>query len=60
MRLIRFGEEVNSRVLLEVETAMIGLRDWQQVLSADERSQMEKLKGVDKSDSAEFMQAKGT
>ena len=59
MRLIRFGEEVYSRMLLEVQTALIGLKDWEQVLSPEEKSQTEELRDVDKSGSEEFVRAKG-
>jgi len=58
MRLIRFGVETYSRMLLTAQTALMGLKDWEQILSPEEKKSLETLVGVDRRQSEEYDQAK--
>lgn len=58
-RVVRFGEDEYSRMMLEVQASLIGLEDGQQVLSAEDRSHVEALHNIDGTSTAEFQQAKG-
>ena len=59
MRVLRFGEDEYSRMMLEVQASLIGLENGQQVMSAEDRVLVEAIKGKDGIATREFLQAKG-
>lgn len=57
--MLRFGEDEYSQMMMELEGSLIGLKDWRLVFSAEETLRLEMLKGVDSTNSPDFLQAKG-
>lgn len=59
LRMLRSGEDEYARMMLEVQSSLIGLEDWAQVITAEERSRVESLTDTDPTTTPEFLQAKG-
>lgn len=59
MKVLRFGADEPSLVLLELQASLIGLKEWCQVLSPEERTTIEMLGGTDGTCFPDFLRAKG-
>lgn len=59
MRLLRFGGEEYSRVLLDMQASLMGLGTWQEVVSPEEKKYAHKFSHVAHVGTAQFQKASG-
>lgn len=59
MRLLRFGGEEYSRVLLDMQASLMGLSHWQDVISQEEKNYAHNFNQVTNVGTAHFEKASG-
>lgn len=60
MRALRFREEAEyCKLWLELQALCLGLKDWREVMSPQEKAAALSAQGIDETSSPEFLEAKG-